>query len=351
MSLNLFALTCAELAAELRRRYGKGMFHAAGIYREVFQKGGFRLADIPAFLSSPDLARTIETDLFTPDCRIQGQWEDGVMKFASLLADGNAIESVVIPAKNRTTLCVSSQVGCRMGCRFCTTGHMGLIRNLTVEEIVWQVHAARFTLKQSIDNIVFMGMGEPFDNFDNVLKAVQVLTDQRGLDIPLRRITISTAGQVDGIRELAARNMPNLRLAVSLNAADNNLRSALMPINRKYPLEEIKKSLAAFPLGRDSVLFIEYVLLNKVNDSRKHALELAAFLQGLPVRVNLIPFNPSPSTSYACPSAETIRRFHNQLIEKNVFTRLRRPNGERVMAACGQLGASFSGKRGGSRDG
>ncbi|MFZ5572765.1 MAG: 23S rRNA (adenine(2503)-C(2))-methyltransferase RlmN [Thermodesulfobacteriota bacterium] len=342
MALNLFAHTCTELAAEFKRRYGKGRYHATGVYREVFRNGGFRLTEIPEFRSSPKLACDIIRDLAFPSCRILEVQEDAVLKFVSRLPDRNTIESVLIPAGKRSTLCVSSQVGCRMGCRFCATGGMGFVRDLTVEEIVWQVVAARFLLRQPVNNIVFMGMGEPLDNFENVLGAIEVISDQQGLDVPLRRITVSTAGHADGIRRLAARNKPNLRLAVSLNAAEDGLRDILMPINRKFPLEELRKTLVRFPLGRDSVLFIEYVLIRRINDSPRHAEELAALVDGLKVRVNLIAFNPSPGAVYSPPDMETVHRFQQQLVGKNIFTRLRRSYGNRIMAACGQLGAAHS---------
>ncbi len=343
MTLNLFELTCPELSAELNRRYGKGLYQTAAVYREVFKRGNLLFSTAPEFKNSPALAGVLEADLGLPGCRIAAIQEDSVVKFAVMLSDGNLIESVIIPTRSRATLCLSSQVGCRMGCVFCTTGRMGLLRNLTVEEIVWQVYAARFVLNQKIDNLVFMGMGEPLDNFDNVIQAIQVLTDQRGLDFPLRRITISTAGLVEGLAELSALNMPNLRLAVSLNATDNPLRSRLMPINRRYPLEMLREALAAVPLGRDSVLFIEYVLLKDINDAEEHARALAAYLQGLKVRINLIAYNPGEQAAFCAPLPETIRRFQNRLTAAGLFTRLRPEHGRRIKAACGQLGATLKG--------
>ena len=186
---------------------------------------------------------------------------------------------------------------------------MGFSRNLTVEEIVWQVHAARFRLNHRVDNLVFMGMGEPLDNLANVLQAVRVMSDQRGLDIAHSHITISTAGHADGIRELAASRLQKLRLAVSLNAANNALRSFLMPINLKYPLERLREELLSFPLGKDGILFIEYVLIDGINDSHENAEELVCYLRGLPVRVNVIAYNPGSSESYRSPCPEKVLRF------------------------------------------
>jgi len=341
--VNVFALTCAELADEMSRRYGKGMYHASALYRELFKEGNASFAAAPEFSRSPSLAARLIEDVRLPSCRIVArQSDDGVTKFASALSDGHLIESVVIPSNDRTTLCVSSQAGCRMGCRFCVTGGLGFTRDLSVEEIVWQVHAARFGLGRHVDNIVFMGMGEPLDNFDNVIQAVRVMSDQRGLDIAHSHITLSTAGHADGIRKLAALNLNNLHLAVSLNAPEDELRTQLMPINKRYPLGRLKEELRAFPLGKNGIVFIEYVLFAGMNDSRGHAKKLARYLEGLPVRVNLIGFNGSGSATspYAPPSSEGMHRFRGWLTDEKLFVRLRQPRGEGIMAACGQLGAS-----------
>jgi 23S rRNA (adenine2503-C2)-methyltransferase len=341
LRVNVFALTCAEVAGEMSRRYGKGLYHAAALYREIFKKGNTSLAGVPELSRSPSLALQLTEDLRLPACRITARQQDGVIKFASVLAGGHLIESVIIPSRGRTTLCVSSQIGCRMGCRFCLTGGMGWVRNLTVEEIVWQVYAARFELGHQIDNLVFMGMGEPLDNFANVLRAVGVMSDQRGLDIAHRHITLSTAGHADGIRALAALHLHKLRLAVSLNAADDGLRSTLMPINQKYPLGRLKEELLAFPLGKDGIVFIEYVLLAGINDSRAHAQQLARYLDGLPVRVNVIAYNGGSAAAYEPPSPEQLRRFCGWLADHKIFVRLRQPRGQGIMAACGQLGAAL----------
>ena len=340
--VNLLALTCTGLADEMMRRYGRGLYHAAALYREILQKGHTDFAGAPEFVRSPALAARISEDMHLPDCTIiRRQEADGVVKFAVSLFDGHVIESVIIPAKGRTTLCVSSQVGCRMGCRFCATGGMGFVRNLLAEEITWQLYAARFLLARSIDNIVFMGMGEPLDNVGNVVEAVYVINDQRGFDIPLSRICISTAGHVDGIRKLRQVGLPRLRLAVSINAADDALRSRLMPIDQKYPLEMLRAELEAFPLGRDGVIFIEYVLMAGINDAREDAKRLARYLNGLPVRINLIAANGGHSAAYAAPSPEQIGRFEKWLTEEGLFVRLRHSRGQNIMAACGQLGASL----------
>lgn len=333
--LNILALTCAELADELRRRYAKGLYHATAIYRECFQEGVLRYGS--AF--TPALAARLAADTHWPECRIVARQEDEVVKFATALADGALIETVVIPARGRTTLCVSSQVGCRMGCRFCATGAMGFRRDLSVEEIVWQVHAARFVLGFPVDNIVFMGMGEPLDNFENVIQAVRVIGDQRGFAIAPSHITLSTAGHAEGIRRLAEVNLPRLRLAVSLNAVRENLRSELMPINQKYPLAVLKEALEAYAVRQDAIVFVEYVLLAGINDTRTDADALAHYLNGLPVRVNVIAYNGGGA--YRAPTPEAVRTFCAWLAEDKVFVRARPSRGRNILAACGQLGASL----------
>lgn len=339
--MNILALTFADCVDEMRRKYDKSRFFAAPLYREVFKNGSTRFADVPEFSKGPALAETLVRDVRLPACRIaEQQEEDGVIKFASQLADGHRVESVIIPARGRTTLCVSSQVGCRMGCTFCATGGMGFVRDLHAEEIVWQVYAARFMLKQPVDNIVFMGMGEPLDNVDAVLQAVRVLSDQHGLDIACSHITVSTAGHVEGLRKLGAANLPTLRLAVSLHAADDAIRTRLMPLNRRYPLVRLKESLRAFPLGKKGVLFVEVVLLAGVNDSHEDATRMIDYLQDLPVRINLIAYNPGGADGFVAPADKQVRQFRDWLVAAGLFARIRPSRGQGVRAACGQLAAA-----------
>ncbi len=341
--MNILAMTCDQLAARLTSRYGKGRYHAAAFYREVLKNGRPHVADAPEFKDAQKLAARLAEDIRLPECRIVGrQAADGVLKFVTALTDGMKIESVAINGKNRTTLCVSSQVGCRMGCRFCTTGQNGFGRQLTADEIVWQAYAARFQMGRRIDNVVFMGMGEPLDNLENVVQAIRVISDQRGLDIAQRHMTLSTAGHADGIRQLAACGLKRLHLAVSLNAADDALRSELMPINRVYALKRLKEALSAFPLARKGVIFIEYVLLAGVNDSRDDADKVVRYLAGLPVRVNLIAYNGSDVADYRRPSPDRISSFCDRLTATGLFVRLRQSRGDRIMAGCGQLGADAS---------
>jgi 23S rRNA (adenine2503-C2)-methyltransferase len=292
-----------------------------------------------AFAGCPELARKVETDLVISTGRVVQQVADGgIVKFVTRLADDLDIESVVIPMFKRHTLCVSSQVGCSMGCRFCRTGKMGLVRNLTASEIVGQVFNARHTLGIDIRNVVFMGMGEPLDNLDNVVQAIGVLADQRGLDITRRYITVSTVGLTAGIDRLAQLKAPPLNLAVSLNAPTDQIRSLVMPINRANPMAALRASLLRYPLAKKSAFFIEYVLIQGVNDRQEHARALARYLSPLKVKLNLIPYNPAPDSRLAPPSTEGYEQFHAWLVAEKVFVRRRKEKGGSIMAACGQLG-------------
>ena len=340
--MNLLALTYAQLADQFRQRYGKGAFHAAALYRSFYQTSNFDTARIKAFSASPALARRVNTELriHLPGVmeRIQ---EEGVTKLVMELADGLRIESVVIPMANHATVCISSQAGCRMGCRFCRTGKMGLLRNLTADEIVAQVYLVKVQLGFRVRNVVFMGMGEPLDNFGHVTQAIRVLEDQRGLDIARRHITLSTVGLPDGLQRLAALDWPQLKLAVSLNAPNDHLRSRLMPVNLRYSMDQLKRALQAYPLlGRGAALFIEYVLIKDVNDDPGLADELAAFLEGLPVKLNLIPFNPGAHSPFQAPGNDAVERFRRALVQRRLFVRLRSSKGARIRAACGQLGGA-----------
>jgi len=332
------SLTHDDAVAELRRQ-GVTFPRATALYRAVFKRGSFNFSDLPEFVDQADEAERCAALMGRPSGRVVDRCEAaGVVKFVTALEDGAHIESVLIPGPGRDTLCISSQVGCRRACRFCATGQMGWVRDLRADEMVGQAFAARFELGRPVNNVVFMGMGEPLDNLDAVLRAIDVLTDQRGLDISRGRITVSTAGQAEGLRRLAARHPGNLGIAVSLNAADDGLRSALMPINREFPLEQLKAALRAYPLGPKGVFFIEYVLLSGVNDSPEDARKVVAFLGDLSVRVNLIAYNPVGTAPFETSSPAVVRRFREELVAGGLFVRLRPARGCDVWAACGQLG-------------
>ena len=269
--------------------------------------------------------------------------EDGTVKFAFRLDDGHLIESVLIPEDGRHTLCVSSQVGCAMACSFCLTGTMGFKRNLTVAEIIGQVdHAARHLLQKGpeagrVSNLVFMGMGEPLLNFDNLIHAIEILMEQRGHDFSGRRITVSTCGIVPKMKELG--NKVPVNLAVSIHAADNETRDRLMPINRTYPLEDLLKACREYPLPPRRRIMIEYAMLKGINDSPAAARLLVKKLHGIRCKINILPYNESPAFPYHCPDDETIEAFRQILRQAGHTTLLRTSRGADISAACGQLAA------------
>ncbi|HVT79503.1 MAG TPA: 23S rRNA (adenine(2503)-C(2))-methyltransferase RlmN [Phycisphaerae bacterium] len=306
---------------------------------------------------------------------------DGTVKFCLPVADrrkaaapesaGKMLEteSVIIPmtsyrSTNWHTLCISSQVGCRMGCTFCETGRMGLIQNLSAGEIVRQRLAARLLRKadghmeitepldhkkrgrlaahsyfaDGIQNIVFMGMGEPLDNFDNVTQAIRVFAEPQGMNFPMTQITVSTVGRVDGLRKLGELRWPNLRIAISLNAAHDKLRDELMPVNKGMPLADLKQALLDYPMSPRGRYLIEYVLIKGVNDSPADARAVAAFCGNLRCIVNVIPYNPQRYAAFETPTDETILAFMGELKSHGIFVKRRITHGRTLMGACGQLG-------------
>lgn len=342
--MNLLELTYAQLEDLFAKNYGKGGYHAGALYRAFYGEADFNPGRLPAFSAAPRLLDEVRRDLAVQLPVIASrQCDEGVTKLAFRLADGLIVETVVIPMANHATVCISSQVGCRMGCKFCETGRMGLKRNLTTAEIVAQVYYVRCKLGLDVRNIVFMGMGEPLDNFDPVVQAIRVIEDQRGLNIARRRITISTAGLVAGIDALADLQWPQLKLAVSLNASDDTVRNKIMPVNRSFDMAALKQSLQRYPLARGNVLLMEYVLIRGVNDRPGHATALAGYLKDLPpTRLNLIIYNPRRQSPYETPDLTAVDRFHQELVDHNVFVRIRKSKGAAIRAACGQLGGIAS---------
>ena len=263
--------------------------------------------------------------------------EDGTRKYLFKLFDGHLIESVLIPEKDHLTLCISSQAGCAMDCRFCLTARQGLIRDLTPAEIIEQV----IYVKRSIDtpdhlaNIVFMGMGEPLANYDAVIKAIGNLVSEDGMNFSHRKITLSTCGLVPRMKQLGRDITVNL--AISLNAADDETRSYLMPVNRRYPLESLLSACRDFPLPKRRMITFEYILIKGINDRDEDALELASLLSGMQAKINLIPLNPFPGSDMSPPSVETILHFQEILINNNFTAIIRKSKGRDILAACGQL--------------
>ena len=264
--------------------------------------------------------------------------QDGTVKFLFGLVDGKSIESVVIPEPNRLTICISTQVGCAYGCAFCATGLLGLMRNLSCGEIVEQILEANRAMSDGrrITNVVLMGMGEPLANYAQTLRALEIMIDATwGLEISPRKITLSSVGLVPQIQKLMEET--NITLAISLHAATEELRGRLMPVNRKYSLEQLIDCCRNLPLPRRKRITFEYVLLGGVNDALEDAQALCQVLRGVPSKVNLIPFNPHPGSEFHRPTDEAVKRFRQVLFDHQLQVNVRRPRGDDIAAACGQL--------------
>ncbi|MDY0002002.1 MAG: radical SAM protein [Polyangia bacterium] len=285
--------------------------------------------------------------------------DDGVTKLRLALADGACIETVLLPRgrsdEGGQSLCLSTQVGCRMGCVFCATGRLGFVRQLEPREIVAQLEVVR-ALGHRPETLVFMGMGEPLDNFENWREAVRMLVDsrRRGAERPAalgsaRRMTVSTCGHLDGMAKLGRENLRRMGVAVSLNAPDDEIRSKLMPVNRRWPMAELKRALLELPL-RNGVLLVEYVLIRGQNDALEHARELAAYLSPLRALVNLLTYNPLPhdqgSDPFEPPEAAVVDAFQQTLSGLGVFVRRRASKGLGVAGGCGQLSGCASAGQG-----
>jgi 23S rRNA (adenine2503-C2)-methyltransferase len=291
---------------------------------------------------SKELREVLDKNAYISDLTLvhMKKSSDGTEKFLFSLEDGNTIESVLIPDEGRLTLCISSQVGCAMGCRFCLTGQGGFIRNLKAYEIVDQIiFVNRFARPESISNVVLMGMGEPLANFDEVVDALWRIVDFIG--ISKRRITLSTAGIVPKLR-LFAEKAPEVNLAISLNATTDEERSELMPINKTYPIPQLIAACRKYPLQPTRKITFEYVLIDGKNDSIEDALRLVHLLKGIRCKVNLIPLNIHPESSLKRPSDKKILAFQNILLKNKVRALIRGSKGQDILAACGQLRAGHS---------
>ena len=262
---------------------------------------------------------------------------DGTRKYLFALADGNLVESVLIPEEDHSTLCLSTQMGCSQACRFCLTARKGLIRNLTAGEIVGQIMAVRpeATSGRPLTNLVFMGMGEPLANFAALVRAITMITAPWGLNFSYRRLTVSTVGLAPFIPRLGLEARANL--TVSLNAPDDETRSRLMPVNRRYPLPELLQACRAFPLPRHRRITFAYVLMDGVNDAPHQARLLARLLRGFRCKINLIPFNPHPQLPFGPPPEDRVLEFQDILREANYTVLIRESRGQEIAAACGQL--------------
>ncbi|MDD2898529.1 MAG: 23S rRNA (adenine(2503)-C(2))-methyltransferase RlmN [Desulfuromonadaceae bacterium] len=358
---------------------GKERFRALQVFKWIYQQDahGFdEMTNISKALRL-ELSETATISNLEPEAVEQGS--DGTRKYLFPLADGNSVESVLIPIEGRNTLCISSQVGCAMACEFCLTGTFKLTRNLTTAEIVNQIMAVKRDLianppalkanaghaadliddcedgeddepvsPATIRNIVMMGMGEPLHNLDNVIPAIQIMIDGNGLQLSNRRVTVSTCGLVPEMERLG-REIPNVNLAVSLNATTDELRNRIMPVNRSFPLKELLNACRKFPLpGRRKVTF-EYVMMGGVNDSPEDAKRLLRLISDIPNKVNLIPFNEHEGCGFKAPTQAAIDAFHTYLIDRHVTVITRDSRGGDISAACGQLKGKLENKRAGEK--
>lgn len=331
--IDLKNLTLEELT-EFLAGMGKERFRASQVMRWMYGRM------VNNFEAMSDLSKALRTELqqrarishLEPE--VTEDSKDGTRKYLFRLEDGETIETVRIPMEeNRATLCISTQVGCAMGCVFCHTGSFGLKRNLTPGEIVNQVCAA--LADGPVNNIVLMGMGEPLHNLDNVVKALQIFYLTEGLAFSPRKVTLSTAGLVPEMLELGQRIRVNL--AVSLNATTDEVRNQLMPINRRYPLGQLMDACRQFPLEPRQRITFEYILIRGVNDSDQDARRLVKLLHGVKAKVNLIPFNEHAASPFKAPTGDRVTRFQGHLLDRGMVAIRRASKGQDISAACGQL--------------
>ncbi|MET0066287.1 MAG: 23S rRNA (adenine(2503)-C(2))-methyltransferase RlmN [Candidatus Thiodiazotropha sp.] len=315
---------------------GSKAFHGRNVFKWIHKHG------VTDFEAMTDISKRLREQLMSvaeirlPERVLEQPARDGTRKWLLELTDGQRIETVLIPDDGRNTLCVSSQVGCALDCAFCSTAQQGFNRNLSVAEIIGQVWVASRELGQAPSNIVMMGMGEPLANLEAVITAMSIMQDDFAYMVSKYRVTVSTSGIVPGLKRL--REVCDISLAVSLHAPDNALRDLLVPINRKYPLEELIPACREFVRGdkRRKVTW-EYVMLDGINDSLHHAKALIRLLEGTPSKVNLIPFNPFPGTHYRASPAERVEAFRMRLKRSGIIATTRKTRGDDIDAACGQL--------------
>lgn len=341
MELRPFYLeqTPASIAA-LLQSWGEPSFRAKQIHDWIFAKHAATPADMSNLSLSLRTKLSEAWDFTLPEVVDRLESSDGTTKLLLKGAKDQVIETVIMRYEGRTSLCVSCQVGCKMACSFCQTGKLGFFRSLPAKEILAQVAIANQLLKgegKRITNVVFMGMGEPLDNFNAVMTAVEILCSPEGFGISPRRVTVSTSGLADGIKALADRS--TAALAISLHAARNDLRTELMPINRKYDLSAVKEALKYYQEKTGNKVTVEYLLIAGKNSSEREAKELVQFLSGLRAKVNLIPFNPHPGLPHNRPTDDEIRSFQEYLSSRSVPAPVRYSRGAEVSGACGQLAA------------
>jgi len=342
-------LNSEEWTEWLLKELNQPKFRADQICQWVWQKRVFNAEQMTnlSMQLREELSQRVD---FSPPSMLKEQRSkiDGTRKYLWQLRDGNSVESVLLRQDDRLTACVSTQVGCPLQCAFCATGISGYVRNLTAGEIAGQFLAMEAAIGRDINNIVYMGMGEPFLNTENVLKSVRMLNSPKMRNLGIRHMTISTSGVVPGILELAQSGL-GVRLAVSLHAANDELRDMLMPVNRTFPLDELRGAMQEYQRKTNDRITIEYMLLGGVNDSAEHARELVRFLKGIHVFINLIPFN-DVDARYQRPGPATVLRFRTILETAGFESEIRQEQGSDIDAACGQLRRKSSAGEGSSAE-
>ena len=349
--INLVGLSRPELEAEVKR-FGLPAFRARQLWHWIYHRGATSF-DVMTTIAKDTQAKLAEHyALDRPEMSRAQQSLDGTSKWLLKFGDGSEVESVHIPEEERGTLCVSSQVGCTLTCKFCHTGTQRLVRNLTAPEIVQQVLVARDRLGEwpapkdgrLVSNIVMMGMGEPLYNFDEVAKALKIVMDHEGIAISKRRITLSTAGVVPMMKRCGEEIGTNL--AVSLHAVTDEIRDVIVPLNKKYPLAELIQACRDYPgVNNARRITFEYVMLKGINDSPADARALVKLIRGIPAKINLIPFNAWPGAPYECSSDEAIQVFGDIVNAAGYASPVRTPRGRDILAACGQLKSLSEKKR------
>lgn len=336
MKQDILSMNLPELIAAIKAM-GQPSYRAGQIYQWLHKNGA---ADFDEMTNLPkSLRETLHDNFVIFGCAIEKKLiseYDGTVKYLFRLHDGEFVETVLMQYKYGWSVCVSSQVGCRMGCKFCASTLAGVVRNLAASEILSQVYAAQRDNGVKVSHIVMMGMGEPFDNFDNALRFLELITDENGQNLSMRHISLSTCGVVPGIYKLAERNL-QLTLSVSLHAPNDVLRSSMMPVNKKWPVKELMRACKDYTAVTSRRISFEYALVKDVNDTPECARELAGLLKGMLCHINLIPVNEVAETGMKKSTADNVRRFEAYLAERGFAVTVRRTLGSDINAACGQL--------------
>jgi len=341
MKTNLFNLTREELETYFIS-IGEKKFKALQVYEWLYSKREFNIDNFSNI--KKDIRDKLKEDFDTSFITIEKKQEDDkTRKYLFRLIDDNFIEAVVMYHDYGVSVCVSSQVGCNMACRFCESGRQKKIRNLEAYEIVEQILVIENDLKERISSVVIMGIGEPLDNYDNIVKFIKIINDPKGIAIGARHITLSTCGLVPKIYELSKLSL-QINLAISLHAPNNELRNELMPVNKVYNLDTLINTIKDYLQVTSRRVTIEYVMLDNVNDSKEHALELASLFKGMNIYVNLIPYNETNHLEYKRSSKNKIMAFYDTLKKAGINCTIRREFGGNIDAACGQLRGSMKNK-------